>query len=35
MEAASLAREFHQRLTHISGNSMLIRLAENYRLRER
>ena len=32
MEAASLDREFHQRLTHISRNSMLIRLAENYRV---
>ena len=32
MEAASLDREFHQRLTHVSGNSMLIRLAENYRV---
>ncbi|GMU23772.1 MAG: putative transcriptional regulator, GntR family protein [Phycisphaerae bacterium] len=32
MEAASLDREFHHRLVHISGNSMLIRLADNYRL---
>jgi DNA-binding GntR family transcriptional regulator len=32
MEAASLDRELHQRLTHISRNSMLIRLAENYRV---
>jgi DNA-binding GntR family transcriptional regulator len=32
MEAASLDREFHQRLVHVSGNSMLTRLADNYRL---
>ena len=32
MEAASLDRDFHHRLVHISGNSMLIRLAENYRM---
>ena len=32
MEAASLDREFHGRLVHASGNSMLIRLAANYRV---
>ncbi|HOQ86035.1 MAG TPA: GntR family transcriptional regulator [Phycisphaerae bacterium] len=32
MEMASLDREFHQRLVHVSQNSMLIRLAENYRV---
>jgi len=32
MEAASLDREFHSRLVQLSGNSMLIRLANNYRV---
>ena len=32
MEMANLDREFHRRLTHASENSMLIRLADNYRL---
>ena len=32
MEMAALDREFHKRLIQISRNSMLIRLAENYRL---
>jgi len=32
MVAAALDREFHQHLVRISGNSMLIRLADNYRL---
>ncbi len=31
-EMASLDRELHSRLVHLSGNSMLIRLAENYRI---
>lgn len=31
-EMASLDRELHSRLIHLSGNSMLIRLAENYRI---
>jgi DNA-binding GntR family transcriptional regulator len=30
LEAASLDREFHNRLVQLSGNSMLIRLAKNY-----
>ncbi|MBI4579032.1 MAG: GntR family transcriptional regulator [Planctomycetes bacterium] len=30
-EMASLDREFHQRLIHLSGNSMLVRLSEHYR----
>lgn len=32
MEAAELDREFHHTLVRYSGNSMLIRLADNYRL---
>ena len=32
MESAWLDREFHHRLTHLSGNMMLIRLADNYRV---
>lgn len=32
MEMATLDREFHRRLVHASQNSMLIRLADNYRL---
>jgi DNA-binding GntR family transcriptional regulator len=32
VEMASLDREFHRRLVQFSRNSMLIRLAENYRL---
>ncbi len=32
MDMAGLDREFHQRLIRISGNTMLIRLAGNYRL---
>jgi DNA-binding GntR family transcriptional regulator len=31
-EAASLDREFHQRLIHLSRNSMLERLQDNYRM---
>lgn len=31
-EMASLDRELHSRLVHLSGNSMLVRLAENYRV---
>lgn len=31
-EMSQLDREFHLRLTHLSRNSMLIRLAENYRV---
>lgn len=31
MEAALLDRELHQRIVHLSGNTMLIRLADNYR----
>jgi len=31
-EMASLDRKFHNRLLHLSGNNMLIRLAENYRV---
>jgi len=30
MKMASLDRAFHYRLVHLSGNSMLIRLADNY-----
>jgi DNA-binding GntR family transcriptional regulator len=32
MEAAELDREFHHHLVHCSGNSTLIRLANNYRV---